>query len=143
LPAHKFKGIIHDPADGAIVQPRQRLVLPGGGNGALGGIHMGDVRAALSRSQGSQAGIAKQVQHADLAFCRLGLLSNPIPMYGLFREKAHMARFGCLGEKAEFAIAYRPGWLDRLAVFPFTAALGAGWVKPGMRLVPRLGSQRW
>ncbi len=123
-------GILGDEADRGILHPRRITVGEGLGNGFFGRIYMRDLGPGAGGVQAGHTGITEKIKHRRLVTTGIDPLRDatgaPVPMRGLFGEKAEMAKRGRHRLKGQAIIMHAPCFGQVGGKVPF----------PGLRLIP-------
>ena len=138
LALHELQRVVDDPAHAGLVDAGQLAVLARPLHHALGGVHVGDLRARRRTGAGRAAGVAEQVQHADGAVRLADEARHPVPVHRLLREQAGVLEAGGAHVELQLAILHAPALRQLFEELPLAAALG-GAVVVGVRLRPELG----
>ncbi len=134
--AQEGDGIIHDPADGCVLQLIERGVFTRPFHHAFGGVEVADLRTALRGGEGRTAGIGEEVEHAGRFVPHLALLNrfaDPVPHDALFREHTEVAEIGGGEFKADARDGDNPFIGQVVAVVPAVAVLA---VEAGRHILP-------
>ena len=122
LTLDKLFAIVHNPADGLLLQAGQLGILPCPCYHALAGIDMADLCARLCAGKRCAAGVGEQVEDADLAACAANLVCHKVPVDRLLREKSGVLKAGRADFKAQVFVGNRPLLPRHIADFPLASA---------------------
>ena len=122
--------VVHDPADGTVLQTIQRGVVARPLHHALRRVEVAHLRAALRRRERAAAGIGEEVQHLRTRCMR----ANPVPLCALLGEDSEVAEVGAGELEADAGRLNRPLCGQRAPSVPAVALLTVergGGPRPG------------
>ena len=87
LTLYEFDTVVHDPADRSVLETGGNRIFLCPGNHTLRSVYMCNACSCCSSGKGSATGVGEEVQHFDRASGFTDLVTEPVPVSCLFREK--------------------------------------------------------
>ena len=146
----EFRHVVHDPADGLVLERIQRGVLARPLDHALRGIHVADLRARARGGERASAGVREEIQHARRASVPRAecgaILRDALPLLALLGENPEVPEVRRAELECDAVHLDDPRGRQLLAALPFVAAFARESrrrraPRGGPRLLPdRLGA---